>query len=105
MSADDAKGSKRPLDAERPFPWRCRHCGKNEVDIATVSYDAEIRHDGRLYMFTIPHLSIPICRACGEKVFTEKVDDQINVALRSHLRLLAPEEIRMALGRVNMTQK
>jgi DNA-binding transcriptional regulator YiaG len=72
--------------------------------MAMVSYDAEVRHDGRLYTFTIPHLNIPICQACGEKVFTEKVDDQINVALRSHLRLLTPEELRTALERVNMTQ-
>lgn len=73
--------------------------------MTTTRYDAEVRHDGRLYSFTIPRLDIPICRACGEKVLTEKVDDQINAALRSHLRLLAPEEMRTALERVDMTQK
>jgi DNA-binding transcriptional regulator YiaG len=73
--------------------------------MTTTRYDAEIRHDGRLYSFTIPRLDIPVCRACGEKVLTEKVDDRINVALRAHLHLLTPAQMRAALERVNMTQK
>jgi DNA-binding transcriptional regulator YiaG len=73
--------------------------------MAKISYDAEVRHDGRLYTFTVPDLEIPVCQACGNKVFTEKVDDQISAALRSNLHLLAPEEIHAALVRVNMTQK
>ena len=73
--------------------------------MGTASYDAEIRHDGRVHTFTLPHLHIPVCQACGEKVFTEKVDDQINAALRAHLHLLTPEEMRAALERVKMTQK
>ena len=51
--------------------------------MGTACYDAEVRHDGRLHKFTIPQLHLPICRACGEKVFTEKVDDQIGAALRA----------------------
>ena len=38
-------------------------------------------------------------------MFTEQVDEQINVALRSHLRLLSPQEMRTALERVTLTQK
>src|SRR5205085_9952962 len=94
MNRDDSKKSKRPYGAERPFPWRCRHCGKNEVVPTTVNYDAEVRHDGRLYTFTVPELNIPLCNACGEKVFTEKVDDQINAAFRLHIHLLTPAEMR-----------
>src|SRR6266851_8287663 len=105
MHANPTKESKRPFGAERPFPWRCRHCGKNHVVMTTLHYDAEVRHDGRLYTFTIPNMDIPVCQACGEKVFTEKVDDQINAAFRSHLHLLTPEEMRTALERINMTQK
>ena len=101
----DPKATKRPFRGERPFPWKCHHCFKNEVVMATVSYNAEIKHDGRFYAFTIPELKLPICQACGEKVFTEKVDDQITVALREHLHLLSPEEIRMGLERLNLTQK
>ncbi len=70
-----------------------------------ISYDAEVRHDGRLYTITIPDLDIPVCQACGNKVFTEKVDDQISAALRSELELLTPEKMREALGRISMTQK
>src|SRR5216684_52873 len=105
MHANHATESKRPFGADQPFPRRCRHCGKNQVVLTTISYDAEVRHDGRLHTFTVPHLDIPVCQACGEKVFTEKVDDQINEALRSHLRLLTPDEMRTALERLNMTQK
>jgi putative zinc finger/helix-turn-helix YgiT family protein len=105
MHADDVKKPKPPPRADRPFPWRCRHCGKDEVVMATVSYDAEVRHDGRVYAFTVPQLNLPVCKACGEKVFTEKVDDQIGDALRAHLHLLTPAEIRTALERLGLTQK
>ncbi len=64
---------KQPRDAAPAFPWRCNHCGENAVDMATIQYQAEVRHDGRLYTFTIPNLRIPVCRECGEKVFTEDV--------------------------------
>jgi putative zinc finger/helix-turn-helix YgiT family protein len=101
----DYPESKRPFGAQRPFPWRCRHCGKSQVVMTTISYEAEVRHDGRLYAFTIPNLDLPVCQACGEKVFTEKVDDQLNAALRSELRLLTPDQMRSALERVKMTQK
>jgi len=73
--------------------------------MTTIPYDAEVRHDGRLYAFTVPDLVLPVCQACGNKVFTEKVDDQINTALRRNLHLLTPEEMCKALERVNMTQK
>lgn len=105
MHASHPKESKRPVGADRPFPWQCRHCGKGQVVMNTLSYDAEVRHDGRLYTFTVPRLDIPVCQACGEKAFTEKVDEQINAALRAHLRLLTPEEMRTALARLDLTQK
>ncbi len=73
--------------------------------MGTASYDAEVRHDGRLHSFTVPQLHLPICRACGEKVFTEQVDDQIGAALRAHLHLLTPAEMRAGLERLTMTQK
>ena len=91
MPANHPKEPKRPVGAQRPFPWRCRHCGKNQVVMAKMSYDAVVRHGGRLYAITISDLEIPVCQACGEKVFTEKVDNQINAALRSNLGLLNPE--------------
>ena len=96
---------KRPFNAERPFPWRCRHCGQDKVVMATTAYKAEVRHDGRLHAFTIPSLQIPICQACGEKVFTEDVDRQVSDALRLHLNVLTPAKIRDALARLDLSQK
>lgn len=96
---------KTPSMAHRPFPWRCRECGEEAVRLARVAYDAEVRHDGRLYEFTIPQLDCPVCQACGVKVFTEVVDDQVNRAFRAHLNLLTPEQIREAIERIGVSQK
>jgi hypothetical protein len=49
-------------------------------------------------------LEIPACSNCGEKVFTEIVDDQINAALRSQLQLLTPEQIREGIDRLALPQ-
>jgi DNA-binding transcriptional regulator YiaG len=73
--------------------------------MGVVSYDAEVKYDGRLYTINVPNLEIPICQACGAKVYTEKVDGQINAALHSQLHLLTPEEIRFSLDRLELTQK
>ncbi|MGM0489535.1 MAG: type II TA system antitoxin MqsA family protein [Planctomycetota bacterium] len=105
MPHKPAKKMKRASIAERPFPWRCRHCGKQEVFLQTMEYEAEIRHDGRLHSFTIPALELPVCQACGEKVFTEKVDAQENEAFRTHLKLLSPAQIRDGIKRIGMSQR
>ena len=105
MPPQQSHKTKRPIAAERPFPRRCRHCGKQEVHLATIEYTAEVRHDGRLHTFTIPELKLPMCGACGERIFTEQVDDQINDALRAHLKLLTPEQIREGIKRVGLSQK
>ena len=97
--------AKSPVGAERPFPWRCRSCGKVDVYLQTVRYDAEVRNDGRLHQFTIAKLDCPVCKSCGKIVVTEAVDDQINVALRKHLHLMTPAEMDAALSRVGLTQK
>ncbi len=96
---------KQPKNAERPFPWKCRHCGERHVVMSRIDYEAEVRHDGRLHRFLVPGLEIPMCESCGEKVFTHHVDRQINNQLRNHLRLLTPSQIRDALARVRMPQK
>jgi ribosomal protein L37E len=90
MPLEEMPSSKYPPHAARPFPWRCRRCGKDEVFMATMECSAEAKHDGRLYQFTIPALETPVCRACGEKVFTERSDRQIGEALQAHLQLLTP---------------
>jgi DNA-binding transcriptional regulator YiaG len=105
MASDNFQTAKQPRDADQPLPWQCNHCGNNAVNMATIEYAAEVRHDGRLYAFTIPKLRIPICGECGEKVFTDDVDRQVNEALRSHLKFISPAKIRDALRRLDLSQK
>ena len=101
----DEQIAKKPLGAERPFPWLCRHCGETAVVPKRVDYQDEVRYDGRLVSFLAHNIEIPVCQKCGEKVFTEIVDDQLTVALRQHLCLLAPEQIRDAIERLGLSQK
>jgi DNA-binding transcriptional regulator YiaG len=105
MTPEQCRNTKQPRDATLAFPWRCNHCGENAVDLVTIEYRAEARHDGRLYTFTIPSLRIPVCQECGEKVFTDDVDRQVNDALRLHLQVFSPIQIRSALDRVGLSQK
>ena len=71
--------------------------------MATVSHDDEVKYDGRLLKFNIPELTLPVCQACGGKLFTSEVESQFDAALRSHLGLLAPEEIQAQLDRLGLT--
>jgi len=89
----------------KPYPRHCPECGKVEVHPATIPYDAEVKHDGRLYRFHIPALQVNQCAACGETFFTNSTDDQISQALRDHLSLLSPEQIREALRALGLKQK
>lgn len=52
-----------------------------QVYMAVVPYRAESRRDGQMIEVTIPALSIPMCANCGELLFTDKVDEQIQRAL------------------------
>jgi putative zinc finger/helix-turn-helix YgiT family protein len=91
--------ARKPRD--RPFPWRCATCLKDEVYPDTIRYSTDAKHDGRVYHIEVPELRIPKCRACGALVFTYTADDQVLDALRAHVRLLTPAQIkngRLALG-------
>ena len=90
---------------EKPFPRRCPECGKTEVQPATIVYDAEVKHDGRLYALHVPRLQVNKCGACGEVLFGNVADDQISQALREHLALLSPEQIRDSLSTLGLRQK
>lgn len=78
--------AKQPENIKRPFPWKCRNCLGHHVFMRTIAYDAQAKHDGVLHNFTVPRLRIPICRVCKEKVFTDEVERQIDVALQEHLK-------------------
>jgi hypothetical protein len=96
-SKDSIRATKAANLCEKPFPRRCPECGKAELQPATIAYDAEVKHDGRLYAFHIPQLQVNKCGACGEVLFGNVADDQISQSLREHLALLSPEQIRDAL--------
>lgn len=94
-----------PQPCDRPFPWPCPECGKEEVYPATIAYDAEVKHDGRLHAFHISALQVNKCSACGEVLFSNATDDQMSQALREHLALLSPRQIRDSLRALGMKQK
>lgn len=104
-STDSIRVAKAASSSEKPFPRRCPECGKAEVQPATIAYDAEVKHDGRLYAFHIPQLQVNQCGACGELLFGNVADDQISQALREHLTLLSPAQIRDALIALDLKQK
>ncbi len=97
---------KPPASSIRPFPWRCHTCFKDAVYLSRVAqYEATLKHDGQLYTFVIPEIEIPVCTACGERIFTEKVDDQIRDAFRRQHHFLTPLEMREAIRRIGVPQK
>ena len=106
MSSEDSiRATKVANLREKPFPRRCPECGRAELQPANIAYDAEVKHDGRLYAFHIPQLQVNKCGACGEVLFGNVADDQISQALREHLVLLSPEQIRDALSALDLKQK
>ncbi len=78
---------------------------KVEVRPATIAYQARVKHDGRLYEIPIPELHAPRCAACGELIFGNDTDEQINLALRAHLGLLQAAEIRAGREKLGLTQR
>ena len=90
----DTNTNKSRKERDRPFPWTCGNCLKDEVYPETMPYAIDVKHEGRSYHLEIPALRIPKCRACGALAFSNNVDDQILQALHAKLRLLTPDPIR-----------
>jgi hypothetical protein len=51
----------------------------------TLSYEAKIKHDGKLHEFTIHNLPIDQWGACGETYFTNLTADAKSQALQEYL--------------------
>ena len=94
--------SSKPKTKDKPFPWRCPRCLHITVYPVMMAYRANANHDGRLYELDISDLRVPKCAACGELVFNNQADEQITQAVRSHLRLLAPERIQEARRKLGL---
>ena len=97
--------TERRENSTRPFPHACAHCGKGEIWPAVIPYDAEVKHDGRLYKFHIRELRVNRCNACGEVYFDAVTDAQITQGLREQLPLLSPDEIREGIQSLGLTQR
>jgi putative zinc finger/helix-turn-helix YgiT family protein len=90
---------------DRPFPWCCPRCLKEEVHPEEMPYTTDVKHDGRSFHLEIPRIRIPKCRACGNLVFSHSVDDEVFRALREEARLLTPEQIKKARMALDLQSK
>jgi putative zinc finger/helix-turn-helix YgiT family protein len=70
-----------------------------------IDYTAKVKHDGVVHELRLPALEVPRCKTCGETVITTAVDERINDALRSRLRLLTPTQIRKGIERLGHKQQ
>jgi len=97
--------SSRRQATDRPYPWQCPVCLKPEVVPTTLPYTARVKHDGAIHEVPVAGLEVPRCRSCGELVFSQRVDDQINAALRAQLHLLTPEQIQSGRRKFGLDQQ
>jgi hypothetical protein len=67
---------------DRPFPWFCPNCRRQEVRRVTIHYECQRLDNGRPITVVLPALDVPRCGNCGELVFTYDTEEQIN---RAHL--------------------
>jgi DNA-binding transcriptional regulator YiaG len=93
------------VSADKPYPRRCSECGKVAVRSVKIPYDAKIKHDGKLHEFHIAELPVDRCDECKEEFFTNVTSDAKSDALRGHLGLLQPAQIRELLAKHNLTQR
>ncbi len=89
----------------RPFPWPCSDCVTLTVVPTVMEYTAKVKQDGVIYELHFPALEIPRCQTCGETYMTTAVDERINDALRSRLRLLTPAQIRKGIESLGLKQQ
>lgn len=97
--------STQNVSGAKPYPRRCSECGHVAVRSATMAYDARIKHDGKVHEFQIAQLPVDRCGYCTEEFFTNVTSDARSDALRQHLGLLQPDQIRQMLAKHNLTQR
>jgi putative zinc finger/helix-turn-helix YgiT family protein len=75
------------------------------VTPSIIDYTAKAKHDGVVHELHLRALEVPRCQTCGELVITSAVDEIINDALRSRLRLLTPAQIRKGIETLGLKQQ
>src|SRR4051794_22623290 len=78
----------------KPFPWPCPRCRRKTVWPIVMPYQSQLRHEGQLHTVILPRLNVPRCTQCGELLFDNWADDQIDLAFRHQVHLLTPQQIQ-----------
>jgi putative zinc finger/helix-turn-helix YgiT family protein len=98
--------SKKPGEpGSRPFPWPCPNCLTPTIVPTIIDYSTKVKHDGVVHQLHLPALEVPRCQTCGETVITSAVDERINDALRRHLHLLTPVQMRKGIEKLGLQQQ
>ena len=73
-------------DSDKQFPWYCHLCNKYEIIPQITNLDYNTQHKGKRYSFTVYDINIPTCQKCGYKVFTDEVENQMDVTFNKHVK-------------------
>lgn len=82
----------------------CVMCGLNTIADTTIEKTTSIKYEGKLYEISVSDLIVLRCGECGEIYLDNRADRQISRALRLHLGLLQPEDIREKRIKYELTQ-
>lgn len=96
---------EKTVRESKPFPHRCPECGAEALHPETVTYRTTFKHEGRVYEFDAPNITLNKCTECGSVVLPTAATDQIADAFRSHIGLLTAHEILKELDRLGLTQR
>jgi transcriptional regulator with XRE-family HTH domain len=70
-----------------------------------IDYTAKVKQDGVVHELHLPGIEVPRCSHCGQLTITTSVDELVNDALRSHLHLLTPVQIRKRIEQLGLRQQ
>jgi len=65
----------------------------------------DVRYEGALHFIRVPDLPVQRCAECGEVTYGNDTQEAIHRALRAHLHLLQPDEIRTCRKALYLTQE
>lgn len=89
----------------KPYPWKCGECGKRAVQPEKIDYSMTIEDGGRAHEVEVRNLQAARCVACGEVVLDDQANEHISDAVRAHLGLLTPTQIRQNRERLGLTNQ
>jgi len=93
------------MPAHRPYPWHCHECRQKTVQPVREKRSLDAKYDGRMYTLEIPDFPVNRCTNCGAASRDVESDEAISRALRDHLGLLHPQEIRANREALGLTQE